>query len=130
MKCSHGFAAFAFLVLVIFNAVPRPAAAAINSMNLGATYDAQQANITFRVYSSTATRVMVYLYAGGYGKQDALRYVLSPVGSGVWAKTVPVSSLQASGITGGLLRLSRLGSELAIQLQLDERLDDRLRQRR
>src|SRR5260370_25644471 len=79
-----------------------PAQASINSMSLGASYDAQQANITFRVYSSQATSIMVYLYAGGYGRQDALRYVLSPVGNGVWTKTVPVSSLQASGITGAV----------------------------
>jgi len=101
MKSSKLFVVFVSALLIGAAAVT-PARAAINSMNLGASYDAQQANVTFRVYSSTATRIMVYLYASGYGRQDALRYVLSPVGGGVWTKTVPVSSLQASGITGAV----------------------------
>jgi len=101
MKCPKIFAAL--LAFATLAALPvTTAQAAINSMNLGASYDTQRANITFRVYSSRATRVMVYLYAGGYGKQDALRYVLSNDGTGVWSKTVPVSSLQASGITGAV----------------------------
>ncbi len=101
MKCPKILAVLlACAGLAMFAAMP--VQASINSMNLGASYDAQHANITFRVYSSQATRIMVYLYANGYGKQDALRYVLSPVGGGVWSKTVPVSSLQASGITGAV----------------------------
>src|SRR6185503_6916818 len=101
MKSSKLFVVFVSALLIGAAAVT-PARAGINSMNLGASYDAQQANVTFRVYSSTATRIMVYLYASGYGRQDALRYVLSPAGGGVWTKTVPVSSLQASGITGAV----------------------------
>src|SRR5437868_6641562 len=101
MKFSKLFAAF-LVCFLIGSAAFTPARAAINGMNLGAAYDAQQANITFRVYSSKATRIMVYLYASGYGRQDALRYVMTNVGGGVWTKTVPVSSLQASGITGAV----------------------------
>jgi glycogen operon protein len=101
MKCPKIFAALLACVGLI--AIPATLAqASINSMSLGATYEAQQANITFRVYSSQARRIMVYLYASPYGTQDALRYVLSPVGGGVWSKTVPVSSLQASGISGAV----------------------------
>src|SRR6476661_5148384 len=79
MKCPKILAAL--LGISLYALSFGPAHAAINPMNLGASYDAQQANITFRVYSSSATRVMVYLYVGGYGRQDALRYVLSPVGN-------------------------------------------------
>ena len=39
--------------------------AAINSMNLGANYDSARTNVTFRVYSSQATRVVLYLYGNG-----------------------------------------------------------------
>jgi glycogen operon protein len=74
--------------------------AAINGMNLGASYDSQQANITFRVYSSQASRLALYLYASGYGAQESAVYALSPAGNGVWSVTVPVSSIQAAGITG------------------------------
>jgi glycogen operon protein len=102
MKCPKIFAALlACAGLAMLAAAPH-AQASINSMNLGAAYDAQQANITFRVYSSHATRIMVYLYAHPYGSQDALRYVLTNDGTGVWSKTVAVSSLQASGITGAV----------------------------
>ena len=62
-----------------------PTHAAINSMSLGASYNAQKTSITFRVYSSQATRMVLYLYASGYGVQDSATYVLSPAGSSVWA---------------------------------------------
>ena len=39
-----------------------PAHASINSMNLGATYNSRKTEITFRVYSSQATYMMLYLY--------------------------------------------------------------------
>ena len=48
------------LCLLLFAALCRPAmpaAQAVGPSNLGATYDAGQANITFRVYSSRATRI-------------------------------------------------------------------------
>jgi len=77
-----------------------PAQAAINSMSLGASYNAQKTSITFRVYSSQATRLALYLYANGYGAQEAATYTLSPAGSGVWSVTVPVSAIQAAGISG------------------------------
>jgi hypothetical protein len=44
-----------------------PAGAAIDSPRLGARYDATSNNIVFRVYSSRATRIELYLYAASYG---------------------------------------------------------------
>jgi glycogen operon protein len=79
-----------------------PAHAAINSMTLGASYNAQKTSITFRVYSAHATRIVLYLYGNGYGAQESATYVLSPAGSNVWAVTVPVSSIQSAGITGSV----------------------------
>jgi glycogen operon protein len=76
-------------------------AAAINSMNLGAKYDSTGAKITFRVYSSRATRIEVYLYKTPFGDQDAVRYTLTKDASNVWSTTVSVSTLRTSyGITG------------------------------
>src|ERR1043165_9558648 len=84
-----------FLGVVLFclcvAAMP-PAHAAINSMNLGASFNGAQTSITFRVYSSTATRIEVDLYASGYGANESAVYVLSAQGGGVWQATVPVSS--------------------------------------
>ncbi len=96
----HGILAALLLCIGLACAPIMPAHAAINSMTLGASYNAQKTSITFRVYSSQATRMVVYLYASGYGAQDVANYVLSSVGNGVWAVTVPVSSIQAAGITG------------------------------
>ena len=77
-----------------------PAHAAINSMNLGASYNAQQTQITFRVYSSQATRIVLYLYSAGYGVQESATYALTNEGGGVWQVAVPVSSIQSAGISG------------------------------
>ena len=90
----------AVLVCIIFAFAVKPAQAAINSMNLGASYNAQKTSITFRVYSSQATRIELDLYASGYGVQESATYVLSAAGGGVWSTTVPVSALQSAGITG------------------------------
>jgi len=94
-----------FLGVVLFclcAVVMLPADAAINSMNLGASFNGAQTSITFRVYSSTATRIEVDLYASGYGANESAVYVLSAQGGGVWQATVPVSSLRLSGISGAI----------------------------
>jgi hypothetical protein len=54
----------------------------------------------FRVYSSQATYMKLYLYSTGCGAQESATYVLSPTGSNVWAVTVAVSAIQSAGITG------------------------------
>ena len=79
-----------------------PAAqAAINAQNLGAKYDATQSNITFRVYSSRATRIEVFIYKTPSGAQEAVRYVLTRDASNVWSKTASVATLKNSyGVTG------------------------------
>lgn len=76
--------------------------AAINVDNLGAKYDAPQSNITFRVYSSRATRVEVWLYKSGSGAQEVVRYVMTKdAASNVWSKTASVATLKNTyGITG------------------------------
>jgi isoamylase len=81
-------------------AAATPAHASIDSMSLGAVYNSTKTDITFRVYSSQATRMVLYLYSAGYGAQESATYVLSPAGSNVWAIEVPVSAIQNAGITG------------------------------
>ena len=54
------FGAGLLCALVLSFGLPVASAqAAINSQNLGAKYDATQSNITFRIYSSRATRIEV-----------------------------------------------------------------------
>jgi isoamylase len=90
-------AAFASLAAPI-----APAQAAIDAQNLGAKYDAAKSNITFRVYSSRASRIELDLYAVSYGAPEVAKYVLTEDASNVWSVTVPVAALQATGINGPL----------------------------
>ncbi|MGH8030872.1 MAG: glycogen debranching protein [Luteimonas sp.] len=86
----------AFLLM----ALPLPGRAAIDAQALGARYDAGQANINFRVYSSRATRLEVWLYSAPSGAQEVARYSLSRDASNVWSTTLPVATLQGNGLTG------------------------------
>ncbi|MFJ5967617.1 glycogen debranching protein [Streptomyces sp. NPDC093060] len=78
-----------------------PAAAATGGP-LGARYDASGANVEFRVYSSRATRIDLYLYATPTGSQEAAAVPLTKdATTDVWSVTVPVTTLQQQyGITG------------------------------
>jgi len=78
------------------------AIAAIDAHQLGARYDATQSNISFKVYSSRATRIEVWLYSQGSGQQEKVRYVMTrDAATNVWSKTASVSTLRNSyGITG------------------------------
>jgi isoamylase len=90
----------AVLVCASFAVTTKPAHASIDSMSLGATYNSSKTDITFRVYSSQATRMVLYLYSAGYGVQESTTYVLSAAGSDVWQVIVPVSAIEEAGITG------------------------------
>ena len=75
------------------------ARASINSMGLGASYNSGHATVTFRVYTSTATQIMLYVYASPYGAQEVGSYAMSS-SSGVWSTTISVSTLQSVGVMG------------------------------
>jgi glycogen operon protein len=107
IRLSGGVIACLLFALMLFALVlslaPASAAhAAINSNNLGARYDASQSNITFRVHSSRATRIEVWIYKTPAGAQQAVRYVLTKdAASNVWSKTASVATLKNTyGITG------------------------------
>lgn len=82
--------------------LPLVAQAAINATGLGAKYDAAHANITFKVYSSRATRIELYVYANPMGAQEVGKYVLTKSSNSVWSTSVSVSSLQALGVSGAV----------------------------
>ncbi|WP_034339202.1 glycogen debranching protein [Deinococcus misasensis] len=57
-------------------------------------------HVTFRVYSSQATRIEVYLYAQAAGTAEKLKYTLTKdAATNIWRVTVPVSSLTGAGIS-------------------------------
>ena len=92
----------ALLLAALLATLPaQTARAAINAQNLGAKYDATNSNITFRVYSSRATRIEVWIYKTATGAQEKVRYVMTKDAANVWSKTVSVATLQSTyGITG------------------------------
>lgn len=73
--------------------------AAINASSLGANYNAGQTSITFKVYSSRATQIEVFMYNSPTGVQEAATAWLTNA-SGIWSVTIPVSTLQSMGLTG------------------------------
>ncbi|GEM49432.1 isoamylase [Deinococcus cellulosilyticus] len=57
-------------------------------------------HVTFRVYSSKATRIEVYLYAQAAGAAEKLKYTLTKdAATSIWKVTVPVSTLTGAGIS-------------------------------
>jgi glycogen operon protein len=79
-----------------------PATAQINSMNLGAQYSSDGSSILFRVYSSRATQLSLYLYSAGYGAQESAVYPMTQGSDLVWQATVSVSDIRNAGITGAV----------------------------
>jgi glycogen operon protein len=75
-----------------------PAHAAINTDSLGAQYDATGRTITFRIYSASATRIELDLYALAHGAPEVAKYVMTKDADNVWSLSVPVSALVAAGI--------------------------------
>src|SRR5262249_19871533 len=73
------------------------AVAAVNTQALGARYDSTGANVTFRVYSSSATRIEVDVYQAPMGSQEVASFALAKDGAtSVWSATVPASGLPAT----------------------------------
>ncbi|MBK6726122.1 MAG: glycogen-debranching protein [Xanthomonadales bacterium] len=91
----------ALAMLVLLCAV-FPAQSAINTLQLGAKYDATAANIDFKVFSSRATRIELWIYKTPAGAQQVVRYVMKKnATTNVWSKTVSVATLRNSyGVTG------------------------------
>lgn len=91
----------ALVALASVTALPTISHAAVNTMNLGAKYDGTNANINFRVYSSRATRIELYIYKAATGAQEVVNYVMTKDASNVWSKSVSTSTLSTSyGLTG------------------------------
>ncbi|MDI1463560.1 isoamylase [Catellatospora sp. KI3] len=90
----------AALVTAGLTLVSPAARAGIDTQALGGRYDATASNVTFRVYSSRATRIAVYVYAAATGAQEKASYVLTKGTGDVWAATVGTATLQAAGVTG------------------------------
>jgi isoamylase len=74
--------------------------AAINANNLGAAYDATKSSINFKIYSSRATRIDLYLYSAATGQQEKVSLPMTLGTGGIWSLNVTSSQLASYGITG------------------------------
>ena len=97
LACSLSFALVAVPMATLASAH-----AAINTMNLGAKYDASASNINFRLYSSRASRIDLYVYASPNGAQEVARFVMSKDANQVWSSNISVASLKALGVNGAV----------------------------
>ena len=80
--------------------VSMPAQAAINATSLGAAYNVGATSINFKVFSSRAGRVELYVYSAASGAQEKGHFLMVKDANNVWSSTQTVTSLQALGITG------------------------------
>lgn len=83
----HVFLAF-FISAVALNVQ-----AGINQQELGAQYNVAGQNVTFRVYSNSATKIDVYLYNQASGAAEISQHALSKNTDNVWSLTIPVGDL-------------------------------------
>ncbi|MGQ0838830.1 alpha-amylase family glycosyl hydrolase [Actinokineospora sp.] len=81
-----------------------PALAGIDTNALGARYDGTGSAISFRVYSSRATRIALYVYGAPSGAQEKVSYLLAKdSATAVFSTTVSVAELRDThGITGAV----------------------------
>ncbi|HEX6499459.1 MAG TPA: alpha-amylase family glycosyl hydrolase [Micromonosporaceae bacterium] len=100
-RVATAFALVAAALAVPALVSPPVAYAAIDAQSLGGRYDSTGSTITFRVYSSTATRIAVYLYASPTGAAEKVSYPMTADASHVWSVNVSVATLRNTyGITG------------------------------
>lgn len=92
------------LCLSLTLVVPLAGHAAIDGMKLGARYNSTVSAVTFRVYSSRATRIEVFIYKDAMGGQEVARLPLqrNPT-TGVWSKTTALAGLKHKLDTSGTL---------------------------
>jgi isoamylase len=86
--------------MVAFVCINHPASAAINASQLGASYDSTKSNLTFKVASSHATRIELYLYSAASGTAEKAHYVMTQGSGGVWSATLSASTLSSLGLSG------------------------------
>lgn len=88
------FRSFALLLLVVL--LPSLSAfGQINRLALGAHLDPGGAQLSFRICSSRATRIEVYLYAQPTGADEVAHFTLQrDVSTSVWSTTLPLENIR------------------------------------
>jgi glycogen operon protein len=85
----------AALSLLAFSPWQPLARAEINRLHLGSQFDASGSQLTFRVFSSHATRIELYLYSRPTGADEVAHIALDrDPASFVWSTTLPVARIR------------------------------------
>jgi isoamylase len=98
VRRSTDLVAFA-LVFACNLLVEVPKARALGRDNLGASVDAAHLALTFRVFSSRATRIEVWIYGTAFGSPEKFTTEMSVDLQNIWSTTVSLPDLAAKGIT-------------------------------
>jgi glycogen operon protein len=69
--------------------------ASINEANLGANYSTDSKQINFRVYSSNATKIELYLYDQASGTSEISHYGLVKAQDDIWSISIDINNLDA-----------------------------------
>jgi hypothetical protein len=113
--------ATAVLFLGVLFALSTSVSAAIDASALGARYNGS--NIDFKVFSSRATRIEVFIYKTPSGAQEVVRYVLTKNAMTQCVVEVGRGFHLAQHLwhhRDGLLRLPCLGPQLALRQHLEK----------
>jgi len=84
-----------YFILLLVMMFAHNSYAAINQNNLGASYSVNNDQITFRLYSSQATKIDVYLYNQASGANEISHYPLTKNAQNVWSLTLTTSALDS-----------------------------------
>jgi isoamylase len=84
-----------FLVAAAIVSVPTLLRAQIDHLHLGSQFDASGSASSFRVYSSCATRIELYLYSRPTDADEVAHIPLDrDAATSVWSTTVPLSRIR------------------------------------
>ena len=72
-----------------------PSNAGINNNNLGASYSSNQQQLDFRLYSSQASKIKLYLYNQAQGASEISSYELTKNAQNIWSISLQTSQLDS-----------------------------------
>lgn len=67
----------------------------VNAHQLGANYSADKQNIHFKLFSSSATKVQLYLYNQATGASEVAQYSLAKNANNIWSINLPINNLDS-----------------------------------
>jgi len=72
---------------------------AVGPDQLGATFDSTETNLTFRVFTSRATRVEVWIYSQPFGAPEKAKFEMTvDPATQIWSKSVAAVALRSVGV--------------------------------